>query len=234
MIEVVIAMAVLVAGILGTLGILDAARSTAATAQRTSAADAIAQRELETMRALPYASLYGCSVPSSSSDPNDGRQWVSGSNLLVQEDYRRTSGQVLTGVPASGEPFWVGTCTTTAGVDPGPASFTSGNVRGRIYRFVTAEGAPCASNLAVNLSAGATTATGIDSAAGTIGLSLTTGLSSTISQRVSLFCQSGSTEAKRLTVAVTLDGTQTGGAGPHRPIYISTLVADPAAGSISF
>lgn len=234
MIEVLVAMAILIAGILGTLGILDAARSTAATAQRTSAAGAIAQRELEAMRALPYASLYGCSVPSSSSDPNDGRQWVSGSNLLVQQDYRSTSGKVLAGVPAGGEPFWVGTCTATAGVDPGPASFTSGNVRGRIYHFVTAEGAPCSSNLSVGITSGVSGATGIDANAGTIGLALTTSLSTSISKRVSLFCQAGATEGKRLTVAVALDGASPGAPGPRRPVYISTLVADPATGSISF
>lgn len=234
MIEAIVAMAVLIVGVLATLGILDAARSTAATAQRTSAADAVAQREIEAMEALPYASLYGCSQPAPSTDPNDGRRWVSGSNLLVQQDYRSTSGTVLGGVPPSGEPFWVGTCTAGAGVDPGPAPFTSGGVRGRIYRFVTAEGVPCSAGLSVNLSAAASAATGVDASVGTVGVSLTASLSTSISQRVSLFCQAGATEGKRLTVAVAVDGGQRGGFGPHRPAYLSTLVADPATGSISF
>ena len=227
-------MAVLVSGILGTLGILDAARSTASTAQRTSAAGAVAQREIEAMEALPYASLYGCSVPSSSTDPNDGRQWVSGSNLLVQQDYRSTTGTVLTGVSRSGEPFWVGTCTATGGVDPGPSSFTSGNVHGRIYRFVTAEGAPCSSGLSAGVSAAVSAATGVDVNAGTVGLALTTSLSTSVNKRVSLFCQAGPTEGKRRTVAVSLDGAPAGAPGPRRPVYLSSLVADPATGSISF
>jgi hypothetical protein len=232
---VIVAMAVLVAGVLGTLGILDAARSTAASAQRTSAADAVAQREIEAMRALPYAALYDCALPAPSPDPKDPRHYVTAAGaLLVQQDYRGTTGAVLTGVPPTGEPFWSGTCTATAGVDPGPSAFTSGGVRGRVYRFVTAEGVPCSSGLSAGLTSGESGATGVDVEAGTVGLALTTSLSTTLSGRVSLFCQPGATEGKRLTVAVALDGAPIGAPGPHRPVYLSTLVADPAAGPLSF
>lgn len=234
LIETFAALLVLIAGLFGMWGVLEGARNASGTVQRTSAAGAVAQREIEAMHALPYASLYDCSLPAPSADARDPRYYVSASGgLLVQQDYRSASGTMLGGVPATGEPFWSGTCTSSAGVDPGPTSFTSGVVHGRIFRFVTAEGTPCSSGLSAGLSAGVSAATGIDVNAGTIGLALTTSLSTTVSRRVSLFCQPGATEAKRLTVAVALDQAQ-GGPGPHRPVYLSSLVADPATGSVSF
>jgi type II secretory pathway pseudopilin PulG len=234
MIEVVVSIAILIAGILGTLAILDAARGTAATAQRTSAADAVAQRALEAMRAMPYASLYDCSIPAASSDPHDARRWVtSGGTLLVQQDYRAGDGQLLTGVPAGGEPFWSGTCSASSGVDPGPIAFSSGAVRGTLYRYVTAEGTPCDSGLSADLGATLGLATGVDASAGTVGLQLTTSLAATAGARVSVFCQAGTTESKRLTVAVSLGGAEMGGPGPHRPIYLSTLVTNADAGLLS-
>jgi Tfp pilus assembly protein PilV len=239
LIEVMVAMAVLVAGVLGTLGILDAARTTASTAQRTSAADAFAQREIEAMRALSYSALYDCSAPANSASVSDPRHWVTGSGtLLVQQDFRGTSGQLLSGVPAAGEPLQLGTCSPSAGVNPGPSAFTSGNVSGQVYRFVTAEGVPCDSSLLGTSGSLSTIVTapgvGVDTNVGTTGLASTLtaslgGLSTTVSSRVSLTCSAGSTEAKRLTIAVAVGNAQTGGAGPHRPIYMSTLVPNPTS-----
>jgi hypothetical protein len=234
MIEVMVAAAILIVGLLATLGITDAASSTASTAQRTSAADAIAQREIEGMHALPYAALYDCSAPVPTA--TDARRWVtSAPALLVQRDYRRGDGQLLGDVPSGGEPFWTGTCTATAGVEPGPSSFSAGPVQGQVDRFVTAEGVPCASTLSADLSLSLSGATGIDASAGTSGLAvgLITNLTGTLGARVSTLCQSGAQEAKRLTVAVAVNAPS-GEAGPHQPIYLSSIVADPATGQVSF
>lgn len=236
LIEVVIAIAVLIAGILGTLGILDAARSTAATSQRMSAADAVAQREIEAMRTQSFAGLYDCSAPVHASAPTDPRYWVtSAPRLLVQQDFRKANSQLLADVPAGGEPLFTGTCTSTVGVAPGPTPFTSGNVHGQIYRFVSGEGIPCVSTLTNDLNASLSSATGVDAASGTTGLvtTLLSSLTPTVDANIAGFCQLGNIEAKRLTVAVTVD-SQPGGPGPHMPIYLSSLVSDPSAGVVNF
>jgi hypothetical protein len=236
LIEVMAAAALLVVGVLAVLGVTDAARNTTSTAQRASAAAAVAQREIEAMRTLPFASLFDCGAPPAGTSAT---QWLGSAGgsvtLRVQEDYRRGDGQILRDVPSTGEPLWGGTCSATAGVQPGPTPFASGTVHGNVYRYVTAVGTQCSPTLSADLNQSLSLAGGANVVAGTtsLALNLTASVSTSLSARVASLCQLGATEAKRLTVAVAVN-SQPGGAGPHQPLYFSALVTDPNTGLVSF
>jgi hypothetical protein len=237
LIETVVSAAILVCAVLGTLGVVDAARSTVSTAQRASAAGGVAQREMEALRAMPYAALFDCGTIATGG--TGATRWVAASSgalsLLVQQDYRRNNGVALAGVASTGEPFSGGTsCSSTAGVTPS-ATFTAGTgITGTVSRYVTDVRTPCASTLSGDLTSALTApGIGVDASAGTSGLAatLTTPLTNTIGAHVSTLC--GAVEAKRLTVVATVDAHQ-GGPGPHQPIYLSSLVADPETGQVCF
>jgi hypothetical protein len=238
LIEAVVSAAILVCAGLGTLGVVDAARSTVNTAQRASVAGGVAQREMEALRAMPYAALFDCGTVATGG--TGATRWVTSSSgalsLLVQQDYRRNDGVVLAGVANTGEPFSGGTsCSSTAGVTPS-APFTAGSgITGTVSRYVTAVGTQCSPTLSVDLNNSLSLAAGVNVVAGTLSLAtnLTASVSTNLSARVASLCQLGATEAKRLTVAVTVN-SQPGGPGPHQPIYFSALVTDPNTGLVSF
>ncbi len=123
-VEGVVASLLVVLGSLAALQVFEAGtRNTYRTEQSQVVNDRL-QAELEEIRSLPYARVAMKFSPGTSSDPADPRSRVSGSSFAVTP-----GGTALPMVISS-----------AGGVDPGPDAasdrFESGDVSGRIYRFV--------------------------------------------------------------------------------------------------
>jgi type II secretory pathway pseudopilin PulG len=125
-VEVVVAILVLGLATLATLQIFDASRRNAFRTEQTQVAINRAQRELEQIRQLEYDQVALTSAPGTSSDPTDPRHRVSGSNFALNRDGTNQAELVIGRVNGVG----------SGSVDPGPTPFSSGDVSGRIYRFV--------------------------------------------------------------------------------------------------
>jgi type II secretory pathway pseudopilin PulG len=130
-VEAVIGAMLMVIGMLATFQILDSATRNAARAEGTQVALEVAQREMEELRALGYDEVALTATPSTSGNTNDPRSRVSGGNFALNRDGTSPATMVVNG----GSVFGGGTISGGV-VDPGPETFASGQVTGRIYRFV--------------------------------------------------------------------------------------------------
>jgi type II secretory pathway pseudopilin PulG len=129
-VEVLIAAVLLVLAAAALMTTLAGARNATYRGEQSQVAADIAQREIEALRATPFAKLAMTSAPVHSADPNDPRNRVSGGNFDLQ-DGKPAAPMVVNGGPVDGG-------GTVAGgmVNPGPVSFSSGDVSGTIQRFV--------------------------------------------------------------------------------------------------
>ena len=131
-VEGLVAALILVIGGLGALQVFDAgARNTYRTEESQVVNDRL-QAELEAIRQLPYAQMALTSAPVHQSDSNDPRWRVQGTNYAVARDGSSLKAMVYNGgsIPGGG--------TVSGGtVNAGPTPFTAGDVRGKIYRFIT-------------------------------------------------------------------------------------------------
>jgi len=130
-VEAVIGAMIMVMGMLATFQILDSATRNAARAEGTQVALEVAQREVELLHALTYDQVALTATPPTSSNPSNPQSRVSGSTFAVN----RNGTSPATMVVNAGALFGGGTVVGGT-VNPGPQSFTSGGVSGRIYRFV--------------------------------------------------------------------------------------------------
>jgi type II secretory pathway pseudopilin PulG len=130
-VEAVIGAMIMVVGMLATFQILDSATRNAARAEGTQVAIEVAQREMEELRALDYDEVALTATPPTSSNPSDPRNRVSGSTFALNRDGTNPATMVVNG----GSIFGGGTIIGGV-VNPGPETFSSGQVSGRIYRFV--------------------------------------------------------------------------------------------------
>lgn len=215
MISAVILLIAMISGFLA----LESASEAAKTAERQAAAAAWGQREIEQMSAMDWAQLRMCgSAPTYQANQDDPRFFVSGANFKIMDDYRRPTGPTLAGIPNGVEEMYTG--GTSNCVQPGPTPFTSGNVTGNVYRFITWRDDSCLPTLPDELQSLLN------------GASLVSGLLATVQNRVlngttNILCLSNQ-DSKRVTVAVTLD--EAGGFGPHHPTWISTIQTNPNDG----
>jgi Tfp pilus assembly protein PilV len=126
-IEVVIAMTIFVIGAGAILAVINASARNGLRAEQQQVAVNIAQRELEAMRNLPYSQLALTSTPSTAASSLDPRSRVSGSNFnLSKTGTANNATMIVNGVSG----------VSGGTINPGPTSFTSGDVTGKIYRFV--------------------------------------------------------------------------------------------------
>ena len=88
-----------------------------------------AQRELEQIRQLAYKDVALTTTPAASSDPKDPRYRVSGSDFALGWDGTTPSDYAEMVVKNIGG-------VTDGSVNPGPTSFTSGDISGKVYRYV--------------------------------------------------------------------------------------------------
>lgn len=130
----------IIVGVLGTFMALDAGARTTHDAQRTEQAAAVAQREVERLKALPYDELGMATMPtpSTTGDVRDPNRWVEGTKLVLADRYRDAASTRVG--PGAEELVSGGT------VASGANSFDSGGTRGTIHRYVTWRDDACAAN----------------------------------------------------------------------------------------
>lgn len=129
LVETLVAVLVLAAGAIAVLGVVDASTRNTFRAEQTQVAINRAQRELEQIRQLDYEEVALTSTPVTSGDPKSPGYRVSGSAFAVGWDGATPSDHAEMVVKNVGG-------VTDGAVNPGPTAFTSGDVSGKVYRYV--------------------------------------------------------------------------------------------------
>ncbi len=133
MIEVLMAMSVMITGVIGAFGAFTGLQRLGTIAEKKQEASRYAQREVEHLRQLGWASLKLSATPATMDDSR---------GIVSSGSYTPPNG-------GTASPLRIGTgCTASTCVDPGPTAWTAGNATGFVYRFITSEddttcGAPC-------------------------------------------------------------------------------------------
>jgi type II secretory pathway pseudopilin PulG len=137
-VEVVVAAMILIVGALAVLGLADAATRTTYRAEQSQVIVNQLQAEMERMRQLPFDEMALTGPPETSTDPASPASRVSGTNFALGRDGADPRPlAVQGGMTATGDPVGCGAVGEPAcGIDPGPESFESGDVTGKIYRYV--------------------------------------------------------------------------------------------------
>ena len=128
-VEILVAVLILATGAIAVLGLFDASTRNTYRAEQTQVAINRAQRELEQIRQLAYKDVALTTTPAASSDPKNPDYRVSGSNFALGWDGATPSDNAEMVVKNIGG-------VTDGSVSPGPTSFTSGDVSGKVYRYV--------------------------------------------------------------------------------------------------
>jgi type II secretory pathway pseudopilin PulG len=131
-IEVLVAALVLALGAAATFGVLTSASKNAQRAKSTQVALNRAQLEMETLRSLSSNQLAMTDAPNHSSSPlSPNYRVLNGTFALVRDPIGSYANMVVNGGSLYGGGFVAGGI-----VAPGPTSFTSGDVSGKVYRYV--------------------------------------------------------------------------------------------------
>jgi type II secretory pathway pseudopilin PulG len=128
-VELLVAVLILATGAIAVLGIFDASIRNTFRAEQTQVAINRAQRELEQVRQLAYKDVALITTPAASSDPKNPSYRVSGSDFALGWDGTTPSDNAEMVVKGIGG-------VSDGSVSPGPTSFTSGDVSGKVYRYV--------------------------------------------------------------------------------------------------
>src|ERR1700735_4872303 len=141
-IEVMVAILVLAVALIGTLQAFISSDHGNLATQETQAVSTAAEQALEQLRAMSYNSLALSSFPiqtgsgnptgDTSGDPEDPDYWVSGTNLVIPNNFAQVTSGVLTTVASVGEAL-IGGGT----INPGPVTVSSDGFNVTIYRYVT-------------------------------------------------------------------------------------------------
>lgn len=141
-IEVMVAILVVAVALMGTLQAFISSDHGNLETQETQAVSTAAEQALEQLRAMSYSSLALSSLPigtgtgnptgDTSGDPEDPDYWVSGTNLVIPNNFSQISSGVLTTVASAGEAL-IGGGT----ISPGPTTVSSDGFTVTIYRYVT-------------------------------------------------------------------------------------------------
>jgi prepilin-type N-terminal cleavage/methylation domain-containing protein len=132
LIEVMVAALILVMGAFATFGVLSAATRNGARAEASQVALNLAQQEMERLRSLTYEELAMTATPGHSSDQLNPTYRVSDDLFAIT---RRPLGNYAPMV-VNGGSLYGGGFIEKGKVSPGPTAFTSGDVSGKIFRFV--------------------------------------------------------------------------------------------------
>jgi len=131
-IEVLVSTLILSIGALTTFGLLSTATKNSQRAKATQVALDRAQQEIETLRSLPNKQLAMTATPEAETNPLSPNYRVSGGSFaLIRQPPSSPATMVVNGTPLYGGGFVAGGV-----VNPGPTAFSSGDVSGRIYRYV--------------------------------------------------------------------------------------------------
>jgi type II secretory pathway pseudopilin PulG len=131
-IEVLVAALVLVMGAFATFGVLRAATINTQRAKASQVALDRAQQEMEKLRSLSSKELALTATPSSTTDTLNPDHRVSNAEFAVirepVSEYHR--------LVVNGGELYGGGAVEGGVVNPGPTAFTSGDVTGKVYRYV--------------------------------------------------------------------------------------------------
>ena len=135
--EVVIAILILGLATLAVVQIFAAATRNSFRAEQSQVANDIAQREIEKIRNLDYNQIALSSTPAHVDDSTDPRERVESGGTRFDAS---NNGSLFDMVRNGGALDGGGTINCSGAsapcISPGPESFTSGDVSGRIFRFV--------------------------------------------------------------------------------------------------
>ncbi len=132
-VEVMVAAVLLVVGSMAVFAIVSASTRTSFSAEQSQVASNLLQSEVERVRGLSYGEIALTSMPAAADDPDDPRSRVSGSGFDIDGGSpTRMAPLVVEGGPQAGTSETI----TGARVSPGPEAFTSGDVKGRVFRFI--------------------------------------------------------------------------------------------------
>ena len=142
LIEVVIAAMLLVIASLAVITVVNASVRNNFRAQQSQVVADRMQQELETITQIPYAQLALTSVPAASPDPKSPSSRVSGTSFAIDR-----AGATMRPMAYNGGAIPQGGTVSGGTVAPGgpsdpSARFTSGNVKGTIYRYVVWDNQP--------------------------------------------------------------------------------------------
>lgn len=130
--EVLVAILILTIGAMTTFGLLSAATRNAQRAKASQVALEYAEQEMESLRSLKNSELALTAIPNYSSSELSPNHRISNSTFALS---REPLGEYKTLVHNGGELYGGGEVTGGV-VSPGPTSFTSGDVEGKVYRYI--------------------------------------------------------------------------------------------------
>ena len=129
-VETLVAIIILVIALLAVLQLFDASTRTTFRAEQSQVANDVAQREMEKIRALDYNQIAMTSLPTFVDDDNDPRQRVNGTRFDASDN------GALFEMVHNGGPLDGGGTVQNGAIASGPEDFTSGDISGKIFRFV--------------------------------------------------------------------------------------------------
>lgn len=131
-VEVLVAMLIVALGAIATFGLLSSAIRNTQRVQASQIALEYAEQELELLRSMEDKHLALISSPQPSTNPNSPNYRVS----LPNFDLSRQSLGNKRNLVVEGDPLYGGGHISEAEVSPGPSSFSSGDVSGKVYRYI--------------------------------------------------------------------------------------------------
>jgi hypothetical protein len=142
-VEVVVAGMLLIIGALAVLGFADTANRTTYRAEQSQVVVDRLQAEMEKLRQLTFDEVALTSAPPVPADPDLAARLSGGNFKLGRDGTDPRPLAVAGGTAPSGKPVGCGSTGQPAcAVDPGPTAFDSGDVHGKIYRYVVYPGVP--------------------------------------------------------------------------------------------
>jgi hypothetical protein len=131
-VEMVVSTLILAIGALTTFGLLSTATKNTQRAKATQVALDRAQREMEALRSLSNKQLAMTGTPEASTNPlSPNYRVLGGTFALIREPPGSYAYMVV-----NGRELYGGGAVEGGIVSPGPTSFTSGDVSGKIFRYV--------------------------------------------------------------------------------------------------
>lgn len=131
-VEIVVALAMLMGGVLALLQATLPAQRAVTTSELLAAKADVAEEEVARIVALGHAGIGLSSVPSASPDPTDPTHYIQTAGYQWDWDD-----------PSRVEELCTATTGCTPALSPGPDTWTSEQASGHIYRFVTWVNDPC-------------------------------------------------------------------------------------------
>jgi len=132
--EVMIAALILTIGSLAVLNLMSAGAHSSYRNEQSQVVSNRLQQEMEKIEQLPYGQIALTALPADSNNSNSPAWRVSGSSYAILQ-----SGTQFQSLAYNGGPLNPSGTVSGGTVDPTPTPFTSGDVKGTIYRYVVWE-----------------------------------------------------------------------------------------------